>query len=255
VLVGFALDDEGVNNRRAQLDEVRLGPGYEFSFKPVKWGPVYYDSHHDALLADLAMFEAGIEAHREGYDAICIDSMSDSGVKALRSTLDIPVLAPAKLSYLTALMLGDRFSVLTQWEGWIPGLTKGVEEYGLAYACASIRSIGVLPDVRNLLGGREDEIFPKLVAEGLRCVDDGAHVICLGSTTLHQAHAHLAERLPVPVINPGPLTYKLAQLMLETGLRHSELTYRRPRAPMLHTARTMIAAAARQRDEGEEPQT
>jgi allantoin racemase len=172
--------------------------------------------------------------------------MSDSGAKALRSSLDIPVLAPAKLSYLTALMLGDRFSVLTQWDGWIPGLTKGVAEYGLAHACASIRSIGVLPDVRNLLGGKEDAIFPRLVEEGLRCVDDGAHVICLGSTTLHQAHAHLVERLPVPVINPGPLTYRLAQLMLEAGLRHSEVAYGRPRAPKLDAVRTMIAAAARE---------
>jgi Asp/Glu/hydantoin racemase len=244
VLVGFALDEEGLANRRAQLDEVRLGPGYEFAFKAVKWGPVFYDSHHDALLADLAMFEAGLEAQREGFDAICIDSMSDSGAKALRSTVDIPVLAPARLSYLTALMLGDRFSVLTQWEGWVPGLTKGVEEYGLAHACASIRSIGVLPDVRNLLGGKEEQIFPRLVAEALRCVEDGAQVICLGSTTLHQAHAHLVEHLPVPVINPGPLTYKLAQLMLETGLRHSGAAYPRPRAPKLDSVRTMIAAAA-----------
>jgi allantoin racemase len=244
VLVGFTLDEEGLRNRRSQLEEVQLGPDYEFVFKPVKSGPAYYDSYHDALIADLGMFEAGIEAQAEGFDAICIDSMSDSGIKPLRSALEIPVLAPAKLSYLTALMLADRFSVLTQWEGWIPGLTKGVEEYGLASACASVRSIGVMPDVRNLLGGKEDEIFPRLVAEGLRCIEDGAEAICLGSTTLHQAHAHLAEQLPVPVINPGPLTYKLAQLMLETGLRHSALTYRPPRRPMLDTVTAMVAAAA-----------
>ena len=29
--------------------------------------------------------------------------------------------------------------------------------------------------------------------------EDGADVICLGSTTMHQAAAYLAERLPVPV--------------------------------------------------------
>jgi Asp/Glu/hydantoin racemase len=243
VLVGFALDEEGLANRRAQLDEVRIGPGYEFAFKAVKAGPAFYDSHHDHLLADVVMLEAGVEAAREGFDAICIDSMSDSGVKALRSVLDIPVLAPAKLSYLTALMLGTRFSVLTQWDGWIPGLTRGVHEYGLQHACASVRSIGVLPDVRNLLGGREDVIFPRLVEEGHRCIGDGADVICLGSTTLHEAHAHLSEQLPVPVINPGPLTYKLAQLMLETGLRHSELAYGRPRAPMLDAVQAMVAAA------------
>jgi allantoin racemase len=243
VLVGFALDEEGLANRRAQVAEVQIGPEYAFEFRAVKAGPANYDSHHDSLLADLAILEAGVEAEREGFDAICIDSMSDSGAKALRSVLDIPVVAPGKLSYLTALMLGDRFSVLTQWDAWVPGLTKGVHEYGLAHLCASVRSIRTKPDLRNLLGGKEDEVFPKLVAEGMACVEDGADVICLGSTTLHQAHAHLVEALPVPVINPGPLSYKLAQLMLETRLLHSHTTYHRPRTEMLDTVQVMVAAA------------
>jgi allantoin racemase len=243
VLVGFALDEEGLANRRAQVEEVQIGPEYEFEFRAVKAGPANYDSYHDSVLADLAMLEAGVEAARDGVDAICIDSMSDSGAKALRSVLDIPVVAPAKLSYLTALMLGERFSVLTQWDAWVPGRTKGVHEYGLAGLCASVRSIRTKPDVRNLLGGREDEVFPKLVAEGLACIEDGADVICLGSTTLHQAHAHLVEALPVPVLNPGPLTYKLAQLMLEARLPHSRAAYHRPRTEMLDTVQVMMAAA------------
>jgi allantoin racemase len=44
-------------------------------------------------------------------------------------------------------------------------------------------------------------------------VDDGADVIGLGSTTMHGAHRYLSDRLPVPVINPGPLTYKLAKML------------------------------------------
>ena len=44
------------------------------------------------------MFEAGLSAEDDGYDAVCIDTMSDSGVNALRSVLDIPVIAPAKAS-------------------------------------------------------------------------------------------------------------------------------------------------------------
>jgi allantoin racemase len=245
VLVGFALDEEGIANRRAQVEEVQIGPDYRFEFRAVKAGPANYDSHHDSLLADLAMLEAGVEAARDGADAICIDSMSDSGAKALRSVLDIPVIAPAKHSYLTALMLGERFSVLTQWDAWVPGLTKGVHDYGLDHLCASVRSIRTKPDVRNLLGGREDEVFPKLVAEGLACIEDGADVICLGSTTLHQAHAHLVDALPVPVLNPGPLTYKLAQLMIETRLLHSRRAYESPRDPMLDMVSVMMDAAAK----------
>jgi Asp/Glu/hydantoin racemase len=72
-------------------------------------------------------------------------------------------------------------------------------------------------------------------------VEDGADVICLGSTTMHQAHSYLSEALPVPVINPGPLTYKLAETMLALGLTQSRRAYARPNVEK----RAMIAAMAR----------
>jgi allantoin racemase len=244
VLVPFALDEQGLANRRLQQQSVKLGPDIEFDYKAVKAGPALYDSYHDYILADLSMFEAGLDAADEGYDAICIDTMSDSGASALRSMLDIPVITPGKASYLTALMLGSRFSVLTQWDGWIPLYKKGCQEYGLTSFLASIRSINVLPDVANLLGGKEEVVFPKLRDAGLQCVEDGADVICLGSTTMHQAHAYLSENLPVPVINPGPLTYKLAEALLGLGLTHSRKAYPKPNVPKVEMIHATMDAAA-----------
>ena len=114
VIVPFALDESGMANREAQMLDVRLGPDITFDFRGVQWGPALYDGYHDWALADLALFQAGRTAQDEGYAAVCIDTMSDSGVNALRSVLDIPVLGPGRASYATALMLGDRFPVLTQ---------------------------------------------------------------------------------------------------------------------------------------------
>ncbi len=244
VLVPFAFDEKGLANRRAQLASVKLGPDIEFDYKPVKAGPAYYDSYHDWMLADVSIYEAGMTAQEEGYDAVCIDTMSDSGMNALRSILDIPVIGPGRASYLIALMLGSKFSVLTQWDPWMNLYKKGLQEYGLVEKCASIRSINTPPDVENLLGGKEEVVFPKLVKAGLQCVDDGADVICLGSTTMHQAHAHLAQNLPVPVINPGPLTYKLAEAVLSLGLMHSRTAYPKPNVLKKEMTRAMLDGAA-----------
>lgn len=244
VLVPFAFDEKGLANRRQQQESVTLSPDVELDYKPVKAGPALYDSYHDYVLADFAMLEAGLEAAEEGYDAICIDTMSDSGANALRSMLDIPVIAPGRASYLTALMLGHRFSVLTQWDGWIALYHKGVREYGLEDHLVSVRSINTPPDVENLLGGKEDVVFPKLRDAGLQCVQDGADVICLGSTTMHQAHAYLTENLPVPVINPGPLTYKLAETMLSLGLSQSQRAYPQPNVEKRAMIQAMAQAAA-----------
>jgi allantoin racemase len=244
VLVPFPLDESAVANRRRQQRSVKLSPDMELDYKPVKAGPALLDSYHDYTLADLSMFDVGLEAADEGYDAICIDTMSDSGAHPLRSMLDIPVVSPGRVSYLTALMLGNRFSVLTQWDGWIPVYAKGVTELGLNDHLASIRSINMMPDLENLLGGKEDVVFPLLRDEGMRCVADGAEVICLGSTTMHDAAQFLNENLPVPVINPGPLTYKLAETLLSLRLTQSRVAFRRPDVPKPEMVHAMIRAAA-----------
>ena len=244
VLVPFPLDEEAVANRRRQQRSVKLSPDVELEYKPVKASPALLDSYHDYALADLSMLEVGLEAAEEGFDAICLDTMSDSGAGPLRSILDIPVVAPGRASYLTALMLGNSFSVLTQWDGWIPAYIKGVTEARLDDHLTSIRSINMMPDLENLLGGKEDVVFPRLREEGMQCVEDGAEVICLGSTTMHDAHGYLSEHLPVPVINPGPLTYKLAETLLGLGLSQSPRAYPRPQVRKPELIRAMIAAAA-----------
>jgi allantoin racemase len=244
VIVPVPLDEEGVDNRRAQLEACKLGPGIAFDFRAVKVGPDLFDSYHDLLLADIGVYEAGLAAQEEGYDAVCVDTMSDSGVNALRSVLDIPVIGPARASYCTALMLGDRFSILTQWDPWKAAYKKTLMEYGLADRCASIRSIDIQPDLKNLLGGKEEDVFPKLLREAERCIADGADVVCLGSTTMHQAAGFLASRLPVPVINPGPLTYKLAEAVIGLGLSQSRRAYQSPHAPKFPLAHAMVKAAA-----------
>jgi allantoin racemase len=249
VIVPFAFDESGMGNRRAQLDSVALGPDIEFDFRGVKAGPAILDCYHDYLLGDVALFEAAVTAQEEGYDAVCIDTMSDSGMNAMRSVLDIPVIGPGRASYLMALMMGNKFSIVTQWDGWIPLYKKTAQEYGMNDRLASVRSINVMPDVANLLGGKEEVVFPKLVACATQCIEeDGAEVILLGSTTMHQAHGHMAENLPVPVINPGPLTYKMAEMFLGLGLTHSRKAYPKPSVPKPNMLRDMMDAAAKSSD-------
>jgi allantoin racemase len=228
------MSDENRRAREAQLQAVRLAPGMDFHFRPVRAAPANYASEHDSVLADVSILDACKGAQAEGYDAVCIDTMSDSGLAAARSLLDIPVIAPGRASMLAALMLGERFSILIMWDRWRHLYRKTLAELDFGRHCASIRSIGVAPDNQTLLAGKEDEVFPRLLDAARACVEqDGAEVILLGSTTMHQAHGYLAARLPVPVINPGPLTYKLAEAALALGLKHSRKAFPTPFTPRL----------------------
>ena len=243
-IVPFAMSPENLALRRQQLEGLQFGPDLHFEYRAVKAGPVNYSSHHDFVLADASIFEAGCRAQAEGFAAVCIDTMSDSGVAALRSVLDIPVFGPGKVSMLTALMLGDRFSILTMASRWKPLYKKALDELGMHHKCASVRAIEVSPDNQALLSGKEEEVFPLLEAAAMKAIEiDGADVIILGSTTMHQAHAHLQARLPVPVINPGPLSYKIAESMLALGHTHSRTAYPRPMHPRLDMLTAMMDAA------------
>lgn len=245
VIVPFPMVEENLAARRAQLDEVELSSELRFTFRSTKAAPKNYISEADLALADIGILEVGLTAEDEGFSAVCIDTMSDSGVAALRSVLNIPVIGPGRASMLTAMLLGHRFSIVTMWQQWCHLYEKTIRDLGIGHLVASIRSIDVAPDNQNLMRGKESSIFPLLEAEARKAIDqDGADVILLGSTTMHQSHAYLCEKLEVPVINPGPLSYKLVETMLGLNLSHSRKAYPSSAIPNDAVITQMMAAAA-----------
>lgn len=246
VIVPFPMSDGNLEARRSQLKAVSLSPDLNFVFRSVKAAPRNYVSQADMVLADIGILEAGLNAEKEGFDAVCIDTMSDSGVAALRSILSIPVIGPGRTAMLTALSLGNKFSIVTMWQKWRHLYTKTISDLGIAHALASIRSIDVAPDNQSLLSGKEEDIFPLLEEAARQAInEDGAEVIILGSTTMHQSHAYLAEKLDVPVINPGPLTYKKVELLLGSSLTHSRKAYPISPVPRDDMIKAMLDVASK----------
>ena len=183
----------------------------------------------------------GVSAEDEGYDAVVIETCSDSGLAALRSRLTIPVIGPGQLQQHVALVLGHRFSILTMWRRSVsPG--KTTNEYGTAPWLASVRTADGTLDVANLLTGKED-VIERLVDEGRKAVEeDGADVILLGSTTLYQAVPRLRDALGVPVIDPGPLAIRFAELLVDLGLSHSKRAYHAPQVIQDEKLHSLAAA-------------
>jgi len=244
VLVPFPMTPEQLDLRRAQSTAAELPPDIQLDYRPVLAAPSSYVSHHDYVLADMSLFEAGLDAQAEGYDAVCIDTVSDSGVAALRSMLDIPVIAAGRSMFLVALMLGRKFGIVTMWENWFGLYERTLKDLQMVDRCAGMRAAGVKPDNRNLLGGKDD-VLPLLLDAATKLIEiDGADVILLGSTTMHEAHGFLAERLPVPVINGGPLSYQVAETLTALGLSQSRRAYPQPMVAKPDMIKAMMRAAA-----------
>jgi allantoin racemase len=213
----------------SQVPKEFIRPGFDVQFVGSKRLATLANSYYDMYIMDTIVIEAGVAAEQEGCSAVCINTVSDSGLAALRSRLRIPVIGPGQASFHLACMLGHKFSILTMWQPWVPLYRKTLKEYGLEHKCASIRHIDTRPDVRELLQGKEEIVFARLEAEARAAIEqDGADVIILGSTTMHQSHRYLVEHLPVPVINPGLVAYKLCEMLLELDLTHSKVAYPDP---------------------------
>jgi allantoin racemase len=245
VLVPFPMSGEHLSMREAQSKQIDLGPDLEFTYKPVKWAGTNFVGPYDYVVGDFTMLEAGLQAQEDGFDAVCIDTMSDSGVAALRAVLDIPVIGPGRTTILTAMMLGNKFGMLVMWERWLGLYKKVMDELGVWDKYAGHQSIGMAPDRFSLLGGEERVVFPKLLRAGKKLVEEnGADVIILGSTSMHQARDFLAEKLPVPVISPGPTTYAAALMMINLRLSQSRKSYPAPVGRSDDYIHSMLDAAA-----------
>lgn len=222
-IIPFPFDEEGIANRAAQIPAHILGPDTVVECVPVRNSITNLDSYYEATLLDAYVTEAGLLSEKEGFDAVCMDTVSDSGLYALRSQLSIPVIGPGLVSYCVASMVAKRFSIITMWDKWRHLYEKNLDTYHLWDKCASVRAINEEPNQKDLLAGKEDRVFGRLVEEAQRAVDeDGAGAILLGSTTMHEAVAYMQPRLPVPVINPGPVALKVAELLVQLGIAHSK---------------------------------
>jgi allantoin racemase len=230
-IIPFPLDADGVARRALQIPTEALGPNTTVECVPVRNSGTLADCHFEALILEMYVTEAGLRAEEEGFDAVVMDTSSDSGMSALRSRLTIPVIGPGIVGYAVAMMLGRRFSVITMWDRWRYVHEKNFDSYRLWDRVASVRSIDSPPDLDRLLEGKEAETFQKLTQEALLAIEnDGADTIVLGSTTMHQAGKYMSENLPVPVINPGPIAVKIAEAMVALGLSHSKVAFPSPGA-------------------------
>jgi allantoin racemase len=228
-IVPVPVPPEALDAFAAQLPGEAIHPDFENVFVAARAGATVIDSPYEQLLAEAYVLDAGCRAEEEGYAAVAVNSMSDSALSALRSRLNVPVTAPASSAMLLACMLGKKFSVVTMWPEWHSLYEKTIAELGIAHRVASIRDIGVRPDAAELLAGKEDFVFDALLRESRAAIDeDGADVIILGSTTMHQSYEFLRANLEVPVLSPGLVAVKIAELLVLTGTSHSKKAYPSP---------------------------
>lgn len=203
------------------------GSGVEVDVVCLSRGPESIESSYDEALAAPYVLEEVLRAEKEGYDAVTIDCAGDVAIRAVKEVARIPVVSAGEASRIFALVLGDRFSVLTVLPETVRVIEHNIRAQGIWERLASVRSVNI-PVLE--LEDQERATKALLAAAREAISNEGADVIVLGCTGMSPVARRLAAELPVPVVDPAVAAIELAKSLVNMGLSQSKLSFPAPRS-------------------------
>jgi len=195
----------------------------------VERGPVTIESSYDEAYAIGPTLDRVRQAASEGYDAILLACFCEVGVEAAREISSIPVLGLEEPTLALALVLGEKFSVMTEKRPRVAMKKRHVRRYGLLERMASIRPLE--RSVAELTADPEGTKAAGLALARRMIEEDGAEVIIMGCAAMAGYSDALERELHVPVLDPLRVSLKMAEALVDLGLTHSRVGLYAPPTP------------------------
>ena len=191
-------------------------------------GVPYISTRAEAQIGGALALEMLAEHHRT-VDAAIIAAFGDPGLLGARELFPLPVIGMAEAAMLTACMLGRRFSIVTFASALGPWYEDCVAVNGLAGRCAGVRA---LTTPFNSIANVQEEKIDHLVALAREAVErDAADVCILSGAPLAGLAYRIADRIPVPLVDPIGAAVKQAEALVALRPRKATAgTFRRPDA-------------------------
>jgi allantoin racemase len=193
-------------------------------------GPITIESSYDEAYAIAPTIDLVKQANEEGeYDAIILACFCDIGVEAGKEISTIPVLGLEEATLSLALLLGDKFGVMTEKRPRVAMKKLHVRRLGLLNRMASIRPL-------ELSVAELDEDPERTKATGMALArkmveEDGAEVIIMGCAAMAGYSDDIEAELKIPVLDPLRVTLKVVEAMVDLGVTHSRVGLYAPPSP------------------------
>ncbi|MBN9888873.1 aspartate/glutamate racemase family protein [Salipiger abyssi] len=171
-------------------------------------GPPAIEGPQDGDAAVPGLLALLLEAVEAGADAIVIACFDDTGLAELRARAPCPVIGIGQSAYVSATLLGHRFSVITTLAVSVPVIEGNVAASGFGGNCVSVRASG-LPVLTVEAGS---EATRRRIAEeiGEAGRADGATAAILGCAGMAALRDDLAARSGLPLIDGVAASAQLA---------------------------------------------
>ena len=177
-----------------------------------------------ALPGLFAVFEREVlQAH--SCDAVVIACFDDTGLAELKARSPVPVVGIGEAGFLAAMLVAERFSVVTTLAVSLPVIEANLAAYGWAGRCARVRASGV--PVLDLEGA-EAKVVETVAAEIARAVaEDGCAAIVLGCAGMAELAQEMTERFGLPVIDGVTAAVAFCEALHRAGIDNA------PRRPVV----------------------
>jgi len=178
--------------------------------------------------------EAIVSAEKNGYDAVCLACLSDTGAEEGRELVNIPVLAPLQVSMHVCSILGHRFTILVPNEYMRRYMQELITKYGFD-GRGSVRTLKkpMPPDQAQIVfmeykksGKHPASMVEDLVSECMDAIkEDDAEVLGMGCGSLVWLADMVRDELEkrgydIPVLNPWAVTIEVARALVNLKLNH-----------------------------------
>ena len=171
-----------------------------------------------ALPGLFALFEQEVP-RRGGYDAVVIACFDDTGLRALKRRSPVPVIGIGEAGFHAAMLVAERFSVVTTLAVSLPVIEQNLADYGLAGRCAGVRASGVAV---LELEGAESGVSEQIAAEIARAIaEDGCQAVVLGCAGMADLAARMTERFGLPVIDGVTAAVAFCEALHAAGIGNS----------------------------------
>jgi allantoin racemase len=156
-----------------------------------------------------------VAQHAPGCDAVVIAVSYDTGLRAARELLPVPVVGMTEAGLLTACMLGGRIGVITFGRRVLPLYHELVAAYGLGARIAGWRA---LESTAAYQRGAHDALDRDIVAAANDLVErDGAESVLLTGAVMAGVPARLQREVPVPLVDCIACAVRQAELLVHLG--------------------------------------
>ncbi len=213
---------------------------------------VFPHTPYERGLSIMAYLDAAIEAQKAGFDAVFINTMGDYGIDEMRSALRIPVIGAGEAAMAFSANVGRRFSVVKIWPPRMNFITEErLRSTGAGARCASIRNIlrddevvsttAAVGAIETMNDHNKDVVQRIHDAVRQAVEEDGADSVVLGCTCMAVLGPEIAERSPVPVIEPMRTGYVATEALVRLNLRQSRVAYPQANPELLRATEDMVA--------------